>query len=100
MLLVCLLVSAVNCSPALVSFSFGVFNLVFWLLTYCQCPFPCGQYQGGHGNVTRETRDTCGHAGMCSAGGGPYLACWDSVLVWSWPALSLLGLVSRNISSQ
>ena len=43
---ICVLLSALNRNASIVSFTFGVFNLVFWLLTYCQCPFPCDQYQG------------------------------------------------------
>ena len=31
---------------AVMAFTFGMFNLVFWILTVCQCPFPCSQYQG------------------------------------------------------
>ena len=45
---ICVLLSVLNRNASIVSFTFGVFNLVFWLLTYCQCPFPCDQYQGKH----------------------------------------------------
>ena len=31
---------------AVISFTFGMSNLVFWVLTCCQCPFPCLQYKG------------------------------------------------------
>ena len=31
---------------AIISFTFGMSNLVFWILTCCQCPFPCQQYRG------------------------------------------------------
>ena len=43
---ICVLLSILNRNASIVSFTFGVFNLVFWLLTYCQCPFPCDQYEG------------------------------------------------------
>ena len=38
---------------AIILFTFGMSNLVFWILTCCQCPFPCQQYRG-------ESRDSKG----------------------------------------
>ena len=94
---ICVLLSALNRNASIVSFTFGVFNLVFWLLTYCQCPFPCDQYQGKHSLVCSPecaTPSSC--PGMCeSKVTVKYLHCRDKVLVWVWPTLSFIGLV-RN----
>ena len=37
---------------AIILFTFGMSNLVFWILTCCQCPFPCQQYRGKLKSVT------------------------------------------------
>ena len=79
MITVCLLLSLLNRNTAIVSFSFGMFNIVFWILTYCQCPFPCSQYSG-----------MCQEAGQVS-----YFLCWDVVLIWTWPGVSVFGLVRK-----
>ena len=42
---VVLLLTLVFCH-AVITFTFGMSNLVFWILTCCQCPFPCHQYRG------------------------------------------------------
>ena len=44
MVVVCVL--TVLFCHAIISFTFGMSNLVFWILTCCQCPFPCQQYKG------------------------------------------------------
>ena len=44
MLVVCVL--TILFCHAIISFTFGMSNLVFWILTCCQCPFPCQQYKG------------------------------------------------------
>ena len=75
---VCIFFSLLNRNAAIVSFTFGMFNIVFWILTYCQCPFPCDQYEG-----------------MCQEPGAVrYFICWDLVLLWTWAGVSVCGLVS------
>ena len=95
---ICVLLSVLNRNASIVSFTFGVFNLVFWLLTYCQCPFPCDQYQGKHCLVcSLRMRLSIMFPGMCeSKVTVKYLHCRDKVLVWVWPALSIIGLVINN----
>jgi len=73
---VCIFFSLLNRNTAIVSFSFGMFNIVFWILTYCQCPFPCDQYEG----MCQEAED------------GRYFLCWDLLLVWTRPGISVCGL--------
>jgi len=64
------LLSMVTCQ-GLVAFSLGMVALVFWTLTFLQCPLTPSHY-----------RD------MCDAD----FECWDSLLLYCWPSFSAFSL--------
>merc|ERR1719334_909431 len=68
MSILCVILTILSCH-AILTFTFGMANLVFWTLTCFQCPFPCRAYTG-----------------MCVSNEPP--PCMDTLLVWLWPTLS------------
>ena len=76
------------CCHPLPLFTFGMANLVFWILTCFQCPFPCQQYKG---NLATSPDYQPPVAGICNT--DLAVVCQDIFLLWVWPALSITALV-------
>ena len=62
-------------SQGLIAFSLGMTSLVFWTLTFLQCPFPS--------HLLTDKTVSCTDFDS-----------WESLLLWCWPLLSAVALVS------
>ena len=81
-------------SRGLIAFSVGMTSLVFWTLTFLQCPFPSHSFRGKHYTLATTVVLTVLCIAVCDAD----FDSWDSLLLWCWPTVSVITLVTSFMS--